>query len=299
MSVRGHLEENVWNNLRDLLAEYANQGMGLPSIPIQLPSELKFYIRDSVSYLTKRQIMRPYYLLIFGIRGEQHFQVEDQEIILQPGELFILLPFTRHNFFTSPHFPARALFISFVSQEQDSRLDSICETTLKLRRREVQALRTCALMSGKAFQKDAGYGQECVMAFMLFLFSLIRRFSPDTPACKLEKNALPRKIELMRQIISIVHKKTDAKLSVKTIAQQVHLSEIRVRQIFKEQMKCPIGTYIRGQALTRALFLARSTGLSFSEIAQRVGYTNSGAMATAIRRETGKNLRDIRRENQD
>ena len=69
MSVRGHLEENVWNNLRDLLAEYANQGMGLPSIPIQLPSELKFYIRDSVSYLTKRQIMRPYYLLIFVLRG--------------------------------------------------------------------------------------------------------------------------------------------------------------------------------------------------------------------------------------
>ena len=83
------------------------------------------------------------------------------------------------------------------------------------------------------------------------------------------------------------------------IAKTLHLSEIRIRQIFKEEMKCSIGRYIRVQALSSALFLAKSTGLSFAEIAQRVGYTNSGAMATAMRRETGKTLRMIREENQN
>ena len=298
MRTGGHQEEDAWGKLRKLLPEYAAQGMGLPCTPIQLPGELKFYIRDSGAYLTKRQIMRPYYLLIFVIGGEQHFQVEDKEMILRTGELYILLPFTRHNFFTSPDFPARTLFISFVSPDQDGKLDSICGTILNLRRGEINVLRSCALMSGKAFRQDAGYGRECVMAFMLFLFRLIRRFSPDNRSPEPEKNALSRKRELMRQIISIIHQKPDAKLSAKTIAEKVHLSEIRVRQIFKEQMKCPLGAYIRSQALTRALFLAKSTGLSVAEIAQRVGYTNGGAMATAMRRETGKNLRDIRRENQ-
>ena len=298
MSTTAHPEEDAWRRLKELLPEYIDQGMGLPCTPISLPSELKFYIRDSITYLTKRQIMRPYYLLIFVIRGEQHFQVENKEIILHPGEMFMLLPFTRHNFFTSPRYPAQTLFISFVTPDQNNRLETICGTTLKLRHREIHALRSCAAMSGKAFRQDAGYEQECVMAFMLFLFGLIRRCSPAAPTHKLEKNALPKKVEQMKQIISIIHKKPDAKLSVKTIARQVHLSEIRVRQIFKEQMKCPIGNYIRVQALTRALFLAKSTGLSFSEIAQRVGYASSAAMTTAMRRETGKNLREIRRENQ-
>ena len=144
-------------------------------------------------------------------------------------------------------------------------------------------------MSGKAFRQDAGYEQECVMAFMLFLFGLIRRCSPAAPTHKLEKNALPKKVEQMKQIISIIHKKPDAKLSVKTIAKQVHLSEIRVRQIFKEQMKCPIGTYIRGQALTRALFLARSTGLSFSGAAVAVSAVGTVADAAAWAEAAARN----------
>ena len=36
-----------------------------------------------------------------------------------------------------------------------------------------------------------------------------------------------------------------------------------------------------------------------AEAPQRVGYTNSGAMETAMRRETGNTLRQIREENQN
>lgn len=292
-------ETDPWEILRQQLPAYADWGTGLPCVPFQLPGNLKFYIRDSVTYMTTRQIMAPYYLFVFTISGEQHLQVDDKEIIVRPGEFLVLLPFMRHNFFTSPDFPARTLFISCQWEDSEGRLKPICGTPLKLYKQEIRDLQSCSLLGGMAFQNDARYGQECVLAFTLFLFKLIHRRSPDILPETLQKNALPRKKELMRQIIMLIHEKSNAKLTIGEIAKTLHLSEIRIRQIFKEEMKCSIGRYIRVQALSTALFLAKSTGLSFAEIAQRVGYTNSGAMETAMRRETGKTLRMIREENQN
>ena len=288
-----------WEKLQPLLPAYIDWGTGLPCVPFQLPCNLKFYIRDSVTYKTTRQIMAPYYLFVFTISGEQHLQVDDKEIIVRPGEFLILLPFTRHNFFTSPDFPAQTLFISCQWDDPEERLKTICGIPLKLNKQEINALRICSQMAGMAFQSDAQYGQECVLAFTLFLFKLIHKRSPYILPETLQKNSLPRKKELMRQIIMLIHEKANAKLTIGEIARTLHLSEIRIRQIFKDEMKCSIGRYIRIQALSTALFLTKSTGLSFAEIAQRVGYTNSGAMETAMRRETGKTLRQIREENQD
>ena len=291
-------ETAPWEKLRTLLPAYIDWGTGLPCVPFQLPGNLKFYIRDSVTYKTTRQIMAPYYLFIFTISGEQHLQVDDKEIIIRPGEFLILLPFMRHNFFTSPDFPAQTLFISCQWDDTEERLKTICGIPLKLNKQEARELRNCSQMAGMAFQSDARYGQECLLAFTLFLFKLIRKRSPNILPETLQKNALPRKKELMRQIIMLIHEKSTAKLTIGEIAKTLHLSEIRIRQIFKDEMDCSIGRYIRIQALSTAIFLTKSTGLSFNEIAQQVGYTNSGAMETAIRRETGKTLRKIREENQ-
>jgi len=128
-------------------------------------------------------------------------------------------------------------------------------------------------------QRDA-YSVEMIAAYMVQFAVLLRRsFNhresslPDTPPA----SSLRR---LLDQHVS-------SAVSIRDLAQQVHMSESH----FSHQVKALLGvapkTYVREQRIARARELLLSTALSVEEIAALLGYDAPTSFFRAFKRVTG------------
>lgn len=70
------------------------------------------------------------------------------------------------------------------------------------------------------------------------------------------------------------------------VSEHVHLNPDYLDRLFKAEMKISVAHYIREQKIDKAKKLLRTTSLSVSEIASRVGYANPSNFTDSFKRLT-------------
>ena len=123
--------------------------------------------------------------------------------------------------------------------------------------------------------------QHEIQAYLRF----IRRFFIDKPTL-----AIIRAIE--RQY-------SDPRLSIRSLADQVHLTASHLCHIFKEETGQTINEYLTGFRLNQARLILRDPSVRLSEVSSRVGYTDAGYFAKLFKRNYGKTPSEYREEIRD
>ena len=100
----------------------------------------------------------------------------------------------------------------------------------------------------------------------------------------------------LRRAITYMNEHLDQELSLEVIANDLSMSAFHFAHLFKQTTGLPPYQYLIELRLERAKVLLRSTDLSITDIAQRVGYWNNSHFAVAFHRATGCTPREFRRD---
>ncbi len=101
----------------------------------------------------------------------------------------------------------------------------------------------------------------------------------------------------IKSVIEICKQTPEKKIPLKVLANSIHLSEGRLRHLFKQQVGIPIRRYLLWLRLSDAL-MELSKGGTFTDAAHHAGFSDSAHLSRTYRRMYGNSLYDLARNSQ-
>ena len=110
------------------------------------------------------------------------------------------------------------------------------------------------------------------------------------------RNCTESQAELAKQASSYVLERMDKRITIKEIADQMHVSQTQLKNSFRNYYGNSVYKYIRSKKMEQAAALLAEGQLSVMEIAGMFGYENCSKFAAAFRGEYGVSPSDYRRQ---
>ncbi|MBQ8054100.1 MAG: helix-turn-helix transcriptional regulator [Lachnospiraceae bacterium] len=110
------------------------------------------------------------------------------------------------------------------------------------------------------------------------------------------RNCTESHAELAKQASSYVLERMDKRITIKEIADQMHVSQTQLKNSFRNYYGNSVYKYIRSRKMEQAAALLAEGHLSVMEIAGMFGYENCSKFAAAFRGEYGVSPSDYRRQ---
>lgn len=106
-------------------------------------------------------------------------------------------------------------------------------------------------------------------------------------AVVLEAEEKNKKNDNIKKILKIVEEKYAEKITVETIAEEMHFSASYILRIFKTEMGESFHAYLTGFRIKKAIELLNKGNLKISEVSERVGYDDASYFGQVFKRVTG------------
>lgn len=103
---------------------------------------------------------------------------------------------------------------------------------------------------------------------------------------KVQSGALYKKL-LVNQVIDYMHEHLGAQLTIETIAQEFLLGDSNLKKMFKAQTGVSIMTYFKQLKMQRAITLVTQHELSYTQIANQLGFSSIHHFSEAFKHYTG------------
>ena len=110
------------------------------------------------------------------------------------------------------------------------------------------------------------------------------------------RNCTESQAELAKQASSYVLERMDKRITIKEIADRMHVSQTQLKNSFRNYYGNSVYKYIRSKKMEQAAALLAEGQLSVMEIAGMFGYENCSKFAAAFRGEYGVSPSDYRRQ---
>ena len=110
------------------------------------------------------------------------------------------------------------------------------------------------------------------------------------------RNCTESQAELAKQASSYVLERMDKRITIKEIADQMHVSQTQLKNSFRNYYGNSVYKDIRSKKMEQAAALLAEGQLSVMEIAGMFGYENCSKFAAAFRGEYGMSPSDYRRQ---
>lgn len=102
---------------------------------------------------------------------------------------------------------------------------------------------------------------------------------------------------LLQKAMDLIEKNcTNPVYSVSLLAADLGVHRGSLSRLFKQHLEIGPAEYLSGKRMEHGLNLLRTTNLSVKEIASRAGYHDPNYFSASVRKLTGKNTGEIRRE---
>ena len=109
------------------------------------------------------------------------------------------------------------------------------------------------------------------------------------------RNCTKSQAELAKQASSYVLERMDKRITIREIADQMHVSQTQLKNSFRNYYGNSVYKFIRTKKMQKAAALLAEGRLSVMEIAGMSGYENCSKFAAAFRGEYGMSPSDYRR----
>lgn len=100
----------------------------------------------------------------------------------------------------------------------------------------------------------------------------------------------------LQQLFTFIDNHLNEKLSLKSLAEEVFLSESHLSLLFRQNVKMAPMEYVRNIRLLKVRKLLLTTNLSLKEISERIGFDDQSQLSRAFRRATGISPTEYRRK---
>ena len=252
--------------------------------------------------------MHDFWEAVFVVNGQATATADEKVIALRGGHFFFQKPMEFHRIWSENDTAPHLQILTFHTVGEGMRyFEGRC---MELTPREQQRFaRTCKKVAGAVALYDpaqpkegyAGAAFDAALAVEMLLLAL----RDHVPA---DEHDLTPGARRFREILQVLHAHCEEDLSVEQLAELCGCSVSNMKRIFSRYSDRGVAKYFLTIKIQRAMQLL-DAGVPAAEVAQRLGFAETGYFHTVFRRETGmtpgtyrhacKNERYFIRQNKD
>lgn len=252
--------------------------------------------------------MHDFWEAVFVVNGQATATADEKVIALHAGQLLFHKPMEFHRIWSENDTAPHLQILTFHTVGEGMRyFEGRC---MELTPREQQQFaRTCKKVAGAVALYDpaqpkegyAGAAFDAALAVEMLLLAL----RDHVPA---DEHDLTPGARRFREILQVLHAHCEEDLSVEQLAELCGCSVSNMKRIFSRYSDRGVAKYFLTIKIQRAMQLL-DAGVPAAEVAQRLGFAETGYFHTVFRRETGmtpgtyrharKNERYFIRQNKD
>ncbi len=252
--------------------------------------------------------MHDFWEAVFVVNGQATATADEKVIALRAGQLLFHKPMEFHRIWSENDTAPHLQILTFHTVGEGMRyFEGRC---MELTPREQQQFaRTCKKVAGAVALYDpaqpkegyAGAAFDAALAVEMLLLAL----RDHVPA---DEHDLTPGARRFREILQVLHAHCEEDLSVEQLAELCGCSVSNMKRIFSRYSDRGVAKYFLTIKIQRAMQLL-DAGVPAAEVAQRLGFAETGYFHTVFRRETGmtpgtyrhacKNERYFIRQNKD
>ncbi|RKX47547.1 MAG: hypothetical protein DRP64_00660 [Verrucomicrobia bacterium] len=268
------------------------RGIGQSQLPA--PTDILLFMRSTKEKLQQEALQNRShhrFVLIFNQETKGYVHVNNRVLEFDPGQALLILPYQFHHFSQLASPQLHWLFCTFELNAEifleplRNRVLDTGENVRHARNAFLEEWRRCIHPSSKGELQD-----EQVQAALVRLLLTLKQEEQNSDTSSPPE---PRD-SLLRTINRCMSERRGRTVAVADLAEELNVSESRLRTLFKEAAGIPLGRYIQNYRLNRAMGLLRTTRLPIGEIAEETGFGSPQAFSRVIKKETGQSPRTYR-----
>ena len=219
--------------------------------------------------------------LLYIVSGSLDITIDGKDYALQEGQLSILFPYLTHSYQKAPE--AQVLFFLFDPSV-------IAFTGTMLAKHPV-----CPVMDGKAFEAMLLRALDMLQrgrtktatAYLNAVLGEFLEVAQLTDAPEIDRSAVVKVLEYCAEHFA-------EPISLKTIAEQLFISQSYVSKIFSDKLRYSFREHINSLRIGKAKELLTDTALPISEIMFACGFSNQSSFNRVFRESCGLSPRQYR-----
>ena len=225
-------------------------------------------------------MFHPHGELVYVMEGSIPIHADGQSHTLQAGELGVLFPYVTHAYADAPE----ATVLVFLFDPASTLFDN----TLLSKRP------ACFYTDGRDFyplldRAVTMYTQGRIKTAMAYLNAVLGELLEVLPL-----EAANTAGDATTQLLSYCADHYSEKITVKSTAQALFLSESYVSKIFSQKLGCSFREYINTLRIHKAQTLLQETQLQILQIMAECGFQNQSSFNRVFRQHTGLSPREYR-----
>lgn len=220
----------------------------------------------NADYFMKRKSY-PYLLILYVINGRFNLEYEGLTLTAHAGEVIFIDCQKSHYYYASEGL--EFLYIHFDGNNSHELCQQITETHGYLYNNSKTNTQIGEILYSVADQCNRNH-VICAPAFSLIIYQLLMAVSSAPTDSEQHRSAVLRSINYIKNHI-------DQKITLEELANHVNLSRYYFSHLFKAETGYSPREYIISSRLDKAKILLKTTRLSISEIAYKIGYDNPGS----------------------
>lgn len=272
--------------------------------PLQLN---RFFVSNdfSVSYRRAKQLQwqsqaTAGYALLVVLDGDAAYELENNSQQLQALQFVLFEPNVSVAIAAQR---AELLFLTFsaalVMQHAETMHLMPPRSTVTFRHGQFSTDRKLDSVFGEFVNEltDDKPGKEIVMHALVeqLLVHVLRNYSQLRRSEELELSRAGLVDRRIRRSVELMHSQLDQDLTLKALAAASYLSPFHFARLFKKLTGATPHNYLAGIRAARAQLLLAETGLSVTQVGERVGYLSASHFTKAFRLATGTTPREFRK----
>lgn len=219
--------------------------------------------------------------------GEVEIQLDDQPHQLGTGSICLLKPNHREYFHFSKRRPTHHSWADLEYPDYPPDLLSLLDA-LPFSIRLSDAMRSI-IEAGIAARMTGSHADDPALCHLAI--AALHQYIGEAHTAHVAGQPSPESIILARRLIETHYPHP---LTLDEIADAAHLSANHLIRLFKQHLATTPSRYLWQIRTRRGVDLLRSTGLSVSEIAYRVGFQTPYHFSRLVKQQTGKSPRQLR-----
>lgn len=222
------------------------------------------------------------------IKGSGTIVYNGNEYHPKAGDVYLIPPYTRHEYYTDPNNPWVKIFFNVYGTGVSSMLNAfgLKNQILFPNCEEIHLLFESFFLKTQEDIPVEQVMKECSMLFTGILYCLHEKAR--------KKNETSEEAQRLKEFID---KNVERELSIREIADSIYRSPDYVNRIFKRYYDMTPYAYYMNLRTENAKALLQHTSLSIQEIAERLGYKNGHYFSKQFRYATGMTATMYRRKN--
>ena len=237
-----------------------------------------------------------FYEVCYAFQGQGVFRLDQDELMVQAGDLFVARPGKPHEIISSEQEPLGIYFWSYTLIPPATRGNSPLADLLRryvAGRRAVDAApameSTLTLMTDEIAHRAPGYALVLQGLLAKLLLDTARAVTDLPPPSRAHAAAPADHAALVVDDIQrYIQDNYSRPLALRDVAAQVHLSERHTRRLFQQVTGQSITGYLTDLRMRVAAQSLLDPQLSVTEVATRCGYQDVRYFITLFRRRTGQ-----------